>query len=295
MKRATQRQFQEALQSLNIPTEFLVVKPNWVSNDPEGHTDAETLRWLFESVRPDQRIIILESYTPWRGLACPGINAKENIGVDLVSGKAHWDFYQRQDEYFLHETGIGRVLHDYQARYLNITNEYWNQHCCHPTAIAEELQRRSFDITFEEFCSYIPTQIYDIRDRATFVSLTKIKLETEILPIRISLSLKNVFGLIPHPARMNPYHGVNHQSTPMAIADINKVYAALFRESVWINDGMRSVIHHYCTGHERIEQNTGLLFVGRDPIQVDSQACQTYAIDPKDVPYLQLLHGVWKG
>lgn len=294
MKIETKRQFQEYVKSFNISTEFIVVKPNWVSNTVGRYTDPEMLTWLLECFRSDQCIIILESYTPWRGVECPEINDVNDIGVGLVSGKAHWKMYQMQDDNYLRDTHLQGVLDRFHAQYLNITSAYWDRKCCSPASIAHEMNRRSFDITFKEFCSYVPTHIYEIRDRATFVSLAKIKLQIENPPIYMSLSLKNVFGLIPHPARMNPYHGEDHTRTPIAIADINKVYASLFQQSVWINDGMKSVIHHYCSEHERIEHDTGLLFVSRNPIQADTEACLACEVDPKDVPYLRLLTGVWK-
>ena len=71
------------------------------------------------------------------------------------------------------------------------------------------------------------------------------------------------------------------------------IYASLFCESVWINDGQKYVVHGYCSENERLEIDTGLLFVGQDPIQVDSETCRALQIDPKEVPYLQLLEGVW--
>ena len=74
---------------------------------------------------------------------------------------------------------------------------------------------------------------------------------------------------------------------------MNKIYASLFRESVWINDGLKYVVHDYCSENERLEMDTGLLFAGQDPIGVDSEACRAVRIDPQKVPYLQLLEGVW--
>ncbi len=294
MKLKTKQEFQEYIQSLDISTDYIVIKPNWYSNLLEKFTGPEMLTWLMECFKPEQQIVVIESYTPWRGLEKLGIEPDNDKGVDLIEGKTHWDYYRNQDNQFLNETGIDEVLKKYNATYLNITNEYWKNHCCDSSLIEKRLVKRGFNLTFKELSSYIPKKLYEICDKSTFISISRIKLQTQTPPIMISVSLKNVFGLIPRPVRMVPYHGENHQSTPYAIADINKIYASLFEKSLWINDGLRSVVYHYFAENEYIEYDTGLLFAGQNPIEVDSQTCMAVQVNPNEVPYIQMLKGVWK-
>jgi len=293
MKVESKQGFQSFIRSLNISSEYVVIKPNWVIYGKGMYSDPQTLAWLLGCFQPNQKIIVIESYTPWRGLNNNLIDADNNIGVDLGSGKTYWDFYQKQDEYFLEKTGIGCLLARYNARYLNITNEYWKHRCCPGSWIEKELKTKSFNLRFPELSSYVPKALYEIRSHSTFISLTTIKLQTQNPAIYISLSLKNLFGLIPAPCRLIPYQNNNHQNTPVAITDINKIYASLFPESVWINEGLKYIVHGYCSENERLETDTGLLFVGKDSIQVDSETCRAVQIDPKEVPYLQPLEGVW--
>lgn len=293
MKIASKEGFQSYIRLLNISSEHVVIKPNWVIYGDGMYSDPQTIAWLLECFQPDQKAIVIESYTPWRGLNNNQIDADNNIGVGIESGKYHWDFYQKQDEFFLEKTGIGSILAQYNTKYLNITNEYWEQRCCPGAWIENELNRKSYDLRFPELISFVPKELFEIRNHSTFISLTTIKLQTHNPAIYISLSLKNLFGLIPAPCRLVPYHNNDHQNTSFAIADINKIYASLFRDSVWINDGLKYVVHDYCSDNERIEKDTGLLFVGQDPIQVDSETCRALKIDPKKVHYLQMLEGVW--
>ena len=103
-------QFQAFVRSLEFSAEHIIVKPNWVNNLAGQFTDAGMLAALLACFRPEQKIIVLESYTPWRGLFSPEIDADTDSGVDLVSGKKHWDFYRRQDAQFLRETGLEQEL-----------------------------------------------------------------------------------------------------------------------------------------------------------------------------------------
>jgi hypothetical protein len=284
--------FQSVVRSHVAQTRFVVVKPNWVSNVDGDYTDAVILSWFLESLQSDQKVLVVESYTPWRGLNFSSGGGTEELRVDLISGREHWEFYRKQDECFLEQTGLAQVLSRHHVEYINITDEYWKGNCCRPEEIGQELSTRSFAIRFSEFLSYIPKAVYDVRGQATFVSLAKIKIEREFENIVVSLSLKNLFGLIPHPLR-DRYHGPMHRDVPQAIADINKVYASLFRDSLWIAEGVQAFVEHYCTEDRTIGRNSGLLFVGKDPLRVDTQVCKDFGIDPADVPYFEYLSGVW--
>jgi len=284
--------FQSATKSCAPETPFVVVKPNWVSDREGGYTDAEILSWFLDSLPPDKRVVIVESYTLYRGPALCSEEAPGEPQGGLISGRAHWESFRKQDECFLQRTGLADVLRAHHAEYINITDEYWKGNCCEPEEIGRELSSRGLAIRFSEFLSYVPRPVHDIRNQATFVSLAKIKVEEEFRSIVVSLSLKNLFGLIPHPCR-DGYHGPRHRDVPQAIADINSVYASLFPNSLWIAEGIHSYVEHYCTPNRTVVRDSGLLFVGRDPLRVDAQVCEHFGIDPADVPYLELLSGVW--
>lgn len=127
--------FIEKIKSFNIDTEYVIIKPNWVSNVKGEYTEPEILSWFLESLNKNQKKIVIESYTPWRGLIFQSKNKKEELKTDLIEGKKHWDFYKKQDKYFLKTTGIDKVLKKYQVDYINITNEFWEKNCVNPKLI----------------------------------------------------------------------------------------------------------------------------------------------------------------
>jgi hypothetical protein len=279
--------FQRAIEALEIDTEHVIIKPNWVSSQPGQFTEALLLEWLLE-VLPG-RAILVESYTPWRGLRYTG---PDELGIGLASGKQHWDFYRTQDRHFLEQTGTRAVMHRFGARYVNVTNEVWAARCA-PTEVVRALYHARYSsIGCEDLFGWVPAALFDIRDQATLISLAKIK--TECCPdkrIKLSGAIKNLFGLIPHPSRYDPFHGEKHGMVHASIADAFCLYDALFARSAWIAEGIRTVVGNNCCEGEYVDEHLGLLVTGRDPIAVDSQACELFNIDAGSIDYLRLIRG----
>lgn len=273
------KEFVNLVKSFNIQSEYVVVKPNWVDNVVGNYTEPEILEWLFESLNKQKKIVI-ESYTPWRGLK---YEPRDDLKTDLEEGKNFWDFYKKQDEYYLKETGTNKILKKFNADYINITDEYWKGEIVDPNFIKDIVKT---DLFWTELYSYIPQRLFDIRKKATFISLAKIKIEEGNKDIVVSLSLKNIFGLIPSPSRKEPYHKDNHSLIPQAIVDINKIYQTLFPDSLWINEGIFSLVKNYCTDNQAYIKNSKLVFIGNNGIDVDTSTCNQMGIDSKSVPYL---------
>lgn len=281
-------EFIKQIQGFHIDTEYAVVKPNWVSNKVGEYTEPEILDWLFEAL-PRQKKIVVESYTPWRGLKFVEEDRHKGKGVTLEGGKKHWDFYKKQDKHFLEVTGISKVLKKHNADYLNVTNEVWDNTCVEPNLVKELVESKDKPIKWEELYSYIPKQLYDIRNSSTLISLSKIKIEESIPVILISMSAKNLFGLIPHPSRWIPFHGEDHTSIPEVIRDIYTVYTCLFDNTLWIAEGIKTLVRNYCEASQKVTINRNLFFIDKDARKVDSKACVEMGIDPKKVGHLQLL------
>jgi len=58
------RELKQLLVDPWFESETIIIKPNWVSNEPADFTDAKTLRMLFEVL--DSRIIVTESHNVLR-------------------------------------------------------------------------------------------------------------------------------------------------------------------------------------------------------------------------------------
>ena len=274
------RQFIAAIQQFNIDTDYVVVKPNWVSNSKGEYTEPQILDWLFAAL-PSQKKIVTESYTPWRGKKFSTNNKT------LQAGQEKWDLYKQQDREFLQQTGIDQVLAKHHVKYINVTNEFWSERCVPAATIQSLLATTSKPITFSELTAYIPQKLFDIRTEATFISLSKIKTESNIPHIRASMSVKNLFGMIPNPSRHSRYHGTHHELVPIAIRDIYTIYTTLFPTSLWIAEGIQTWVENYCTQNQQIKFDQRLCFIGRSGIDTDCEACHAVDIDPISVNHLQ--------
>lgn len=266
--------------------ENIVIKPNWVSNECGEYTEPEILDWLLSIFPTKKTKYVIESYTPWRGLVYSPVKNKDVLDVSLEGGKKYWDFYKEQDVEYLRNTGIGDVLNNHKCKYINITNEYWKNECMGQETLTKELGLDLEKIHWKELIGYIPKKLFDIRDSTLFISLAKMKEEPSIPTIRISFSVKNLFGLIPHPSRYDPFHKNNHSEVYLAVKDLYYIYTKLFEKSLWINEGIKTSVKNYCEDIQYVEKDKGLLFVGTSGMQLDIKTCQFLGLNPKEVPYL---------
>jgi len=280
--------FINAIQDFDITSEYVIVKPNWLSNGDGEYTEPEILKWLFEAL-PNNKKIVVESYTPWRGLIYEPKGEDDELRVDLDGGKAYWDFYRELDQEFLSETGIGEVLEAFNAEYVNITEEVWSKRCVAPDTIRREIGKTGYEFTHEDFYSYLPTRLYEIRDRATLVSLAKLKLQAAE-SVGISFSIKNLYGMIPHPSRA-VFHDIDNDFAGMSesMADIFLLYYVLFRSTLWINEGIITLVKEHFGEDQYVERGRNLLFVGRDPLQADAEASAEFDFDPYKSDYYRYL------
>lgn len=282
MKISNKSQFIDEIRKFNIDSKYVLVKPNWVSSEPGEYTEPEILDWLLDAL-PNQKKIVVESYTPWRGLKFVEDDSHKGQGVTLEGGKKHWNFYKKQDEHFLQTTGIGAVLQKHRAEYLNVTNEVWNGNCVEPEIVKRVVVK---PIKWQQLYSYVPQKLFDLRESATLISLSKIKVEESIPVILISMSIKNLFGLIPHPSRWIPFHGEDHTPVPDVIRDVYTIYTGLFDNTLWIAEGMKSLVKNYCEQSQKIVKNQSMLFIGRNALEVDSEACKAVGVNPQTVSHL---------
>lgn len=274
-----------AVKSFPIRAEYVLIKPNWVSDRRGEYTEAEILDWVCQAL-PEQKKIVLESYTPWRGSKFVEQDSERGQGVTLEGGKKHWDFYKKQDEHYLEKTGIVDVLKKHAADYVNIAHEVWSGACVDPANVRRLVEESGHRLAWQELYAYVPRKIFDIRRAAIFISLAKIKVEEAIPAISVSMSLKNLFGMIPHPSRFIPFHGENHASVSEVIRDIYNLYTSLFADALWITEGIKTLVRHYGEPEPEIVKDQNLFFVGTDAKKVDAEACAAVGVDPRKVPYL---------
>ena len=278
--------FQSRIREFPIKTDNIIVKPNWISDVHGEFTEPEILNWLLE-LYPDKKIYVVESYSLWRIPRSIRKDPGLDLGIDIVEGKEFQSLYQQQEQQYLERTGNKEILDQHGVRYVNVTEAFWNNQCVDPKTI-EELTGEAA-IKWEELFSYIPQEIFDIRENATFVSLAKVKTQPQLPQIYISMATKNLFGLIPHPSCVPDFHKDDNAHIGQVVHDLHEIYTSIFPEQLWIAEGIKTMVRNYRSDKQQVEEDKGLLFVGRNAKEVDSEACRAVGVDPNDVPHLQLL------
>jgi uncharacterized protein (DUF362 family) len=117
-------------------------------------------------------------------------------------------------------------------------------------------------------------------------------------PTWMTITVKNLYGLIPHPVRMNDkgtmYHGKGDSKLAFSILDTNKVYASLF--DIW---GVCEGIYSLMEGNHPLEyvEKTGWGYIigGKNRVTVDIVAAYLAGADPEKIQYLKLVGEAFGG
>ncbi|MFQ6095194.1 MAG: DUF362 domain-containing protein [Candidatus Bathyarchaeia archaeon] len=280
-----------------LKADIFIVKPNWMSSHPANFTDAETLRILLEAL--DGRIVVTEAYSLERQ------NGNMRFTVDgeevdwgwimrhpswhWIKEGGRWDQIRKQDKWFLDEYGFTDLFDELGVHYLNVTEEVWQGRTVDAWKIKKAVEARFGPVFKEELYGFMPQQLYELRG-ATLISFGKVKGIRGTFP---SLTMKNLFGLIPDPLR-SWWHGPNDEWLSRSIVDINKLYASLFRV-YGICEAIRyATIRHpegevkVPWGSYNIAKDLGVLALGRHLVSVDAILCGLIGIDPEKVSYIRL-------
>lgn len=263
-KVTSQSEMDEFVSSLEIKSDTVIIKPNWVQARTGAYTDAKVLDLFLTALK--KPAIIVESYTFWRTdkyTVCGGDYCSSSEAT-LETGKKHWDHFKKQDAWFLSATGIDEVLKKHKVEYLNTTNEVWEGRIADASKIQDLVENNFKPVLFKELYSYVPQRLFDLTG-ADFISFAKAKKEAEY---SFTLSTKNLFGLIPDPTRYPKYHGDNDKLLSTNICDINKIYRSLFDctfliEGVFIASSARSMQEIFAV------KDWGIIMAGKNSNEVD--------------------------
>ena len=264
--------------SLKITSDVVVVKPNWVDGRDGTHTDAKILDMLLTSLA--RKVIIVESYSYWRtqGVRLHGKHEFPLNEGNSETGKKHWDFFKEQDKLFLESEGLFEVLKRHRAEYLNITNEIWQGHTADPAQIKEITENKYEPVHILDMYKNVPQKLLDIRG-SDFISFSKAKKDSTY---GASLSIKNIFGLIPDPTRYEKYHGGDPELLLcQSIVDINKIYQSLFNITFVVEGVYEGCLMDWDTGQSFPFYDWGIIGGGRDGLEVDSIFCKLLGSDFK--------------
>ncbi|MFQ6124524.1 MAG: hypothetical protein ACE5R6_07975 [Candidatus Heimdallarchaeota archaeon] len=139
-----------------LKSEAIIIKPNWVTNEPANFTDSETLRMMFEVI--DSHIVVTESHILLRR-AREGMNfivgdktvnwkwllmgeswnwLIANPNWDWFRKGGHWDRIKKEDKAFLDEQGFTDLFKEFNVSYINVTDEVWNGRITDPTKVKSQ-------------------------------------------------------------------------------------------------------------------------------------------------------------
>ena len=170
------------------------------------------------------------------------------------------------------------LLKEYNVEYINISEEVWGGETVDPKIIQEIVEKKFPPIKHKELYNVIPKKIFELKD-AIFIDFAKLKTDGGFA---MTLSTKNLFGLIPDPKRSPRYHDHEAKIIPYAVLDMNKIYRALFK-CIFINEGIFTAIDGPSPEKGRLKENVNLIVGGRNSIDVDLVTAKIVGIDPKDL------------
>ena len=266
-----------------------VIVPNWHCTVKGYGTDARTLECLLEAL-PGEKTVV-EAYDADR-TDDPG----RFQGLDLEAAREHWDYLREQDQIFLRETGIGKVLDEHGAEYLNVTEEQWAGRTADGGEVRTLVEDRYGPVGHAELYGMVPQKLWEQRG-CTLINYAKIKVAPSADGLFFSLSMKNLFGLIPVPDRTR-YHGSEDQGLARSIVDANQIYFSLFRV-ISVCEAMRNARISPDAGFKddaALVENLGLVAASDRSVELDAYLVAALGDIPAERHFLQVgarIFGAW--
>ncbi|WP_428264849.1 CbiX/SirB N-terminal domain-containing protein [Haliangium sp.] len=188
----------------------VLVKVTWHGYAPGTYTDPTALATLLQALPGPAHVI--EGHTASRNRG----------GADWDwerDGRAHRAWIQEEDRVYRERTGLQRVLDAHGARYVNVTEAWWDDDCAPADEVAAALAAEGVELHHPELLGYVPRALFEHRG-APFISFARFKGPTR-------LGLANLFGLLPVPLR-TAWHGPNITYMARVCCDLARLYGTLF-------------------------------------------------------------------
>ncbi|MEM9492857.1 MAG: hypothetical protein AAGC55_27155, partial [Myxococcota bacterium] len=134
--------------------------------------------------------------------------------------RLHRKWIADEDRIFRQRTGLQQVLDRHGARYINVTEAWWDDDCVPAGDIAAALEAQGIELHHPELLGQVPRALLAHRG-APLISFARFKGPTR-------LSVANLFGLLPMPLRSD-WHGPNITYMARVCCDLARLYGALFR------------------------------------------------------------------
>jgi len=199
------------LAEAGVNGDHFLVKPNWFDPRPGSYTDARLLD-LVLSALPGKKTII-EGHS----------HARNDLSMKITpeNQDVQREWIRRQERDYLSRLGLYEVMARHGVDYVNVTEEVWAGRTAPAEVVRGLVEERYGPVGHPELYGSVPQKLFDLRGR-TLIDLARVKM-TSPSTRDFSLTMKNLFGLVPPPSRMN-----YHDDLPRSIVDIDMIYGSLF-------------------------------------------------------------------
>ncbi|MEE9455963.1 MAG: DUF362 domain-containing protein [bacterium] len=249
----------------------VLIKTNWFSPYPGQFTDAATLALACDAV--DGEKIVIEGHAAMRN------DGSRDVTPD--NGRENWDWIREQEAAYFARFGLDAVLGRDDVTYVNVTDEVWEGRTVPEGEVRAALEGSGASLVFDELYGAFPEKLLAFRGRP-LISLARIKAaDPASAAAGFSLSLKNMFGLIPEPNR-----SAYHERLPEAITDVCLLYGAYFRvvgvcEAIYHAVRVREGGAHETSWGDRYDdvEDLGIIVAGARPAEADAFAAALFGLD----------------
>ncbi|NHJ13761.1 MAG: DUF362 domain-containing protein [Candidatus Thorarchaeota archaeon] len=266
----------------------VIIKPNWSSS--MAFTESKLLDWTLSAI--DSETIIVESHAVWRCQFFLEFEGHRDTAFLTKLRRQTRKQFRDNDKWFLNFSKMQEVLDRYDVQYLNLSEELWAGRLGDPSLVQDEVEKKFGPLQNKSLYSLVPQRLLEMRG-GTLLSLAKPK--RSLSEKFVSLTLKNMFGMIPSPWR-GKYHGENDCYLSRNIIDISKVYLSLF-STRGIIEGVFSTSETVDNvAKPKIHQDMGVIWGGRNLLELDALVCSQMGLNPNEVDYLSLAYetlGEW--
>ena len=215
----------------------------------------------------------------WRATA--GLAPRRHLGLGGWDRRNGGDL-RRSDEWFLRYSGIDKILEKHGGEYLNITEENWAGRTVDAEEIRGQVESVHEPVMRDELDGVIPMKLYELR-HGDLLSLSKVKLWQD--DIGVSLTIKNIFGMIPNPSRMR-YHGKGHTDLHINIVDIFKIYYSVFNIKGVVEAMKTASLHDANEGKTLVIPDPMFVAVSKNPLDLDAACALMMNVNPSKNRYL---------
>jgi len=271
------------------------VKPNWYSPHPANYTDAHALGLLMDAV--DAHFTVVEGHS----LDRQDGSLKYTVGGEEVDWRwimRHPDWgwmmeegrlerLRAQERWFMDTHGFTDLLDSHGAEYLNVTEEIWGRRALDPRVVRERVESKHSPAKFSQVYGFMPRRLASL-EGSTLISLGRVKGYGGEYP---SLTMKNMFGLIPDPMR-SWWHGPDNSRLDDSVIDAIKLYSSYFRlygvceafRNMTVSDPQGEVKTSW--GGYGIREVDGFAVHGPNLLDVDAATCGLIEVNPDKVGYI---------